>query len=253
MLLLGAWAAADRIRFAGATGQPASRRQIADLSRELQALATAATTGPCGRAPRHFFAWNEAVRTRWSAELSRLGGHDDPTVWIAAAERWQRLHRPYFEGYCLLRAVEAAAAHKASAVDIEKWFDAALTIANRLRATWLQQQLQALGARLQLSLPRSASRPDRDGSASGAAAASSGLTLPGGPDSFGLTSREREVLALLATGLTNAQLASQLFISTHTANVHVSRILTKLGVPNRTQAANVAWATGLAMREHVVT
>ena len=253
MLLLGAWAAADGVRSAAASGQPASRSEIAKLSMELQALAAAATTGPCGSAPRHFFGWNEAVRTRWAAELARLGGHDDPTMWVAAAERWQRLHRPYFEGYCLLRAVEAAPARGASAVDIEKWFDAALTIANRLRAAWLQRQLQTLGERLQLSLTRAASRPDRIGGGSALAAASGGLGLSAGPDSFGLTSREREVLALLATGLTNAQLASQLFISTHTANVHVSRILTKLGVPNRTQAASVAWSSGLAMRENVPT
>ena len=61
-----------------------------------------------------------------------------------------------------------------------------------------------------------------------------------------LTAREREVLALLAEGMTNVQLAQTLFISERTANRHVSNIYTKLGVHNRTQAARAAVAAGLA-------
>jgi DNA-binding CsgD family transcriptional regulator len=63
---------------------------------------------------------------------------------------------------------------------------------------------------------------------------------------FSLTAREQEVLALLAEGLTNAQLAEVLFISERTANRHVSNIFLKLGVHNRTQAARAAVAAGLA-------
>ncbi|WP_238437111.1 MULTISPECIES: helix-turn-helix transcriptional regulator [unclassified Frankia] len=65
------------------------------------------------------------------------------------------------------------------------------------------------------------------------------------PVVFSLTAREQEVLALLAEGLTNAQLAAELFISERTANRHVSNIYTKLGVHNRTQAARAAVAAGL--------
>jgi DNA-binding NarL/FixJ family response regulator len=53
----------------------------------------------------------------------------------------------------------------------------------------------------------------------------------------GLTPREREVLALLATGLSNAEIAERLFISASTAKVHVQHILKKLGVKTRLQAA----------------
>jgi DNA-binding CsgD family transcriptional regulator len=63
---------------------------------------------------------------------------------------------------------------------------------------------------------------------------------------FSLTAREQEVLALLAEGMTNAQLADVLFISERTANRHVSNIYLKLGVHNRTQAARAAVAAGLA-------
>lgn len=61
-----------------------------------------------------------------------------------------------------------------------------------------------------------------------------------------LTAREHEVLALLAEGRTNAQLAKTLFISERTANRHVSNIFTKLGVHNRTQAARAWTAAGLS-------
>jgi len=59
-------------------------------------------------------------------------------------------------------------------------------------------------------------------------------------DGLGLTPREREVLALVAAGRTNRQIAETLFISIKTASVHVSNILAKLGVANRGEAAAVA-------------
>ncbi|MGH2869486.1 MAG: response regulator transcription factor, partial [Solirubrobacteraceae bacterium] len=55
-----------------------------------------------------------------------------------------------------------------------------------------------------------------------------------------LTPRERQVLALIAEGATNRQIGEALFMAEKTASVHVSRILAKLGVTGRTQAAAVA-------------
>ena len=60
-----------------------------------------------------------------------------------------------------------------------------------------------------------------------------------------LTPREREVLALLAQGLTNAQLARQLVVSEKTVKTHVSSILAKLRLADRTQAALFAARLGL--------
>jgi DNA-binding CsgD family transcriptional regulator len=60
-----------------------------------------------------------------------------------------------------------------------------------------------------------------------------------------LSPREREVLAALADGLTNQELADRLFISERTANRHLSNIFTKLGVRNRTAAARIAIEAGL--------
>ena len=67
----------------------------------------------------------------------------------------------------------------------------------------------------------------------------------GAVDRFRLTEREREVLNLVAKGRTNPQIAAALFISAKTASVHVSNILTKLGVANRGEAAAEARRLGL--------
>ena len=64
-------------------------------------------------------------------------------------------------------------------------------------------------------------------------------------DPFGLTRRERDVIALLSIGRTNRQIAGELFISESTAGVHVSNILGKLGVASRTEAAGIAARLGL--------
>ncbi|SNY44171.1 response regulator [Paractinoplanes atraurantiacus] len=61
-----------------------------------------------------------------------------------------------------------------------------------------------------------------------------------------LTAREREILAALGRGLSNADLAAELSITEATAKTHVSRVLTKLGCTSRVQAAILAKETGLA-------
>ena len=61
-----------------------------------------------------------------------------------------------------------------------------------------------------------------------------------------LTAREREVLALLAGGLSNKEIADTLTLSVGTVRLHVSNILAKLGAPNRTTAAAIAMKHGLS-------
>jgi two-component system, NarL family, response regulator LiaR len=60
-----------------------------------------------------------------------------------------------------------------------------------------------------------------------------------------LSEREREVLRLIANGLSNAQIAAQLVISERTVKSHVNNILSKLHIVDRTQAAIYAWREGI--------
>ena len=73
-----------------------------------------------------------------------------------------------------------------------------------------------------------------------------GLRVPPGPreatraNPAGLTARQLEVLALLAEGLTNAEIAERLVVSPRTAEHHVAAVLTKLGATTRRDAARRA-------------
>jgi DNA-binding NarL/FixJ family response regulator len=104
---------------------------------------------------------------------------------------------------------------------------AADEIAIRLGAGWLRGEVEGLAARARLPIdaePDEAEAEEHDED----------------EDGFGLTSRERQVLALVAEGATNREIGAQLFMAEKTASVHVSRILSKLNVRSRTEAAAVA-------------
>ncbi len=83
--------------------------------------------------------------------------------------------------------------------------------------------------------------PEQAGSAPGP------IEAPGAPSyPAGLTVREVEVLRLVATGLTNARVAKELFISSRTVDAHLTSIYSKLGVASRSAATRYAINHGLA-------
>ncbi len=173
-----------------------------------------------------------------AAELARANGTDDRTSWDAIRPALAARPAPFLEAYVLWRAAEAVAGPGETAAAAEP-LRAAHAIATAIGARLLVVAIEGLGRRLRVDLapPAPITVPDTTEPPPVAADSPS--------DPFGLTAREREVLALVAEGYTNRRIADDLFISESTAGVHVSHILAKLGVDTRTEAAAVAVRLGL--------
>ena len=164
------------------------------------------------------------------AEHARATAGNDPALWEQAALAWDQLERPYCAA--LMRAREAEALVEAGDREqAAKVVSAALEVADQLGAGWLAGELGGLAARGRL-----------EGLAVGSASEGpDGGADEGDPETpFGLTPRELQVLTLITEGATNRQIGAALYMAEKTASVHVSRILSKLGVQSRTQAAAVA-------------
>lgn len=131
--------------------------------------------------------------------------------WRAAAAEWQRLGCPYEQARALADGDPSAQT-------------AALAIFERLGAKpaidEVRQRLRAAGVR---NLPRTTTRENP----------------------FGLTARQMDILAVIAEGLTNSEIAARLHLSPKTVDHHVSAVLAKLDVHSRDEAAQVARQAGL--------
>ncbi len=168
------------------------------------------------------------------AEHARATGDDDPARWLAVRPALAARPAPFLEGYVLWRAAEAFADRGEIGAAADPLRDA-WEIASRIGAGLLVAGIETTGRRLRVSV--TAPSPGTQVREEAA------VLEPADP--FGLTTREREVLALVAEGYTNKRIAETLFISESTAGVHVSNILGKLGVGTRTEAAAVAVRLGL--------
>jgi DNA-binding CsgD family transcriptional regulator/tetratricopeptide (TPR) repeat protein len=219
-------ALAEHARARRADAEEQAARQLADrLIERVQAVTTAPDVVPTPVV--------EANRLAIEAEWSRVAGTSDPERWAATAQAWEALGYPWQAGYAHWRQAEALLASRAPEAQAAEPLRAAHAVAVRLGAAPLRRELELLAqrARIQLEPP-----------------ANLAVSEPGPPSvaaSLGLTPREAEVLALVAAGRTNRQIGRELFITPKTAGVHVSRILAKLGVAGRGEAAAVAHRLGL--------
>ena len=142
---------------------------------------------------------------------------------------------PYRAAYARWRQAEAALESDRDREQASAALAAAHATATSLGAVPLRDEIERLARRARIELPL----PESD------AAQDAAPTPAAGAEELGLTPRELEVLERLALGETNRQIAGALFISARTAGVHVSRILSKLGAANRSEAAAIAHRLGL--------
>jgi len=160
---------------------------------------------------------------RAEAEYRRASGDNDPQGWQAVLGEFGPDY-VYEFARAQWRLAEALAGAGRRDEAAEQWRRAART-ADQLKATPLRKALDDLARRARIG---TAPEQARDSAVFAS-----------------LTSREREVLRLIAAGRSNREIASVLFIAPKTASVHVSNILGKLGVASRTEAAAIAHREGL--------
>jgi len=242
-LLLG-----TAVRVAAERAEPARSRRsdaeagaaLADAERrlaELDGLVASLGDSRLGREPRRQLASAQA-------EATRARGASDPAAWASAVAAWDEGSRPYPAAYARYRQAEALlSGSSAGRVEAGALLRLARGTAEALEAAPLREWIDGLARRARIDLAEVAAAGEAVASPSSPSSPSSHAVGPADP--FGLTEREREVLALLAQGLTNRAIAERLFVSESTAGVHVSNILGKLGVARRAEAAAVAVRLGL--------
>ncbi len=201
-----------RVQRARRTAAPRNRRvagETADRLAELaRMLGSVRTTTPV----------IDALRLTFRA----LTAGGELPAWDDAATAWRDLGNRYETAVVLVEGAASALASN-NRPGARSRLREARAIATELGAAPLRARIDDLTARGRLT--------DTAGGTSG--------------NAFGLTRRELDVLRVLARGRSNQQIAVELFISVNTVATHVARILTKLDVVSRTQAAAKAGETGL--------
>ena len=214
-------ARADRAVHARATGDEETAAAEVAAAAELRQIAREGAAfrkrpkfvlGPEGR------GW----LARAEAHYQRASGNNDPRAWQTVLDEFGPAY-VYEIARTQWRLAEALAEAGRRDEAAEQWRLAVHT-ADKLHARPLRRALDDLARRARIG---TAEQP-----ADGAVLAA-------------LTSREREVLRLIAAGRSNREIASVLFIAPKTASVHVSNILGKLGAASRTEAAAIAHREGL--------
>jgi DNA-binding NarL/FixJ family response regulator len=153
----------------------------------------------------------------------------DAAAFARAAAAAERIGDAWGAAFARLHEADAAASAGAAAQAVEA-LRAAYETATALGAEPLVDDIEAMARRARISLDAPV------------------VPVLGESDAvrLGLTSREAEVLALVAAGKTNREIGAELFVSEKPASVHVSNILRKLGVSSRVNAAAIAQRVGVA-------
>jgi ATP/maltotriose-dependent transcriptional regulator MalT len=153
------------------------------------------------------------------AERARAEEGDTAEVWRQIAAGWAALQQPFRKAYALGRAA-AAAARAGDREQANAAIREAYAIAEAIGTEPLREQLHTLAGEWKLRVSK--------------------------PTPHNLTHQEMKVLKVLATGASNADIATTLTIAPGTVSTHVSNILRKLKVSNRNEAAALARREGLA-------
>jgi DNA-binding CsgD family transcriptional regulator/tetratricopeptide (TPR) repeat protein len=158
------------------------------------------------------------------AEASRLSD-PDPDLWRDAAALWDLTQEVYPAAYCRWREAEVLLNARLDRKRAVESAQAAWRCAVSMGAPLFRERIERLAerARVTLATPEAVATHPRHAVA----------------EDLGLTPREVEVLAQLAKGRTDRQIAEELFISKKTASVHVSNLLRKLDAANRIEAAEI--------------
>lgn len=163
--------------------------------------------------------WRAGHREEIAADVAEPYALQIRGEWARAAELWREIGCPYEAALALSDADEEEPLRRA--------LEELQRLGARPAADIVARRLRERGVRGLARGPRAATRENP----------------------AGLTSRELEVLSLLAQGLHNAEVAERLFLSTRTVDHHVSSILRKLGVRTRGQASAQAMRLGLAPQD----
>jgi DNA-binding CsgD family transcriptional regulator/tetratricopeptide (TPR) repeat protein len=222
---------ADRAEFARGrrrTAEEAEARRVGLARLDLGRRAVQEAIGLGGAGPLI-----EAVLATAEAEGSRLEGGPDEEMWEDVARRREALGQPWETAYARFRQAEAILGTRGRKQEALPLLREAHRIASELGAPPLVEQIERLARRGRISLaPAPAKQMAHQ------------ATTPEGVV-VALTTREWEVLALVAAGHTNREIGERLFISNKTASVHITNVMNKLGALSRYDAAAIATRLGL--------
>ena len=191
------------------------------------------------------------------AHAARVRGKNKSETWAALADAWSKVPVPYQVAKARWWEAQACLPTRSSRDQARKALTAAWKIASGLPARPLLGALRDLAARGRIALPDEAVvairiQPERGlvavgpGPVHAVSDLAARISGPAPAESrFGLSPRENAVLLVLTEGRTNREIAERLFISERTVAVHVRRILSKMGVSGRTEAAGLAIRLGL--------